>query len=380
MDLPINWQDCNWQDCPELQDAVWHSDAGYPAPKRVVLADDTLSADAAYRLASEGTALLWQGDFHNAKQLLQALARRFDKKPIKAADNLTQAFHQHRMRQAQRTRLLGAIILRLESDYSIRLRRAPVVADACAPILGATVPATRIISLRALQGWIGAYEWRKKGVFIPALGQAIYPHYGVFSPVRGEYVELVAQAPLPVVCQTAFDIGTGTGVLAAVLAQRRITKITATDQDPRALACAQENLQHLGLSAQVQLQTADLFPDGRADLIVCNPPWLPAKATTPIEYAIYDPDSHMLKAFLQGVTAHLNPQGQAWVVMSNLAELLGLRKVDDLPSWIAQAGLQVLHKIDTRPHHPKSQAQDDPLYVARSQEITSLWCLGVLPF
>ena len=55
-----------------------------PPPKRVQVVDDTLTADAAYRLASEGTALLWRGDFHNARQLLQAMARRADRKPRKA--------------------------------------------------------------------------------------------------------------------------------------------------------------------------------------------------------------------------------------------------------------------------------------------------------
>jgi hypothetical protein len=45
----------------------------------VVIADDSLSADAAYRLACEGTGLLWRGDFQNARMLVQALARRVDK-------------------------------------------------------------------------------------------------------------------------------------------------------------------------------------------------------------------------------------------------------------------------------------------------------------
>ena len=96
-------------------------------------------------------------------------------------------------------------------------------------------------SLRELLGLSGAHEWRKKGVEIPALGDRIHPHYGVFSPVRGEYVGLVAEAPLPPSSQPlalAFDIGTGTGVLAAVLARRGAARIVATDQDPRALACA----------------------------------------------------------------------------------------------------------------------------------------------
>ena len=37
--------------------------------------------DSAFRLASEGTALLWRSDCQNARHLLQALVRRVDRKP-----------------------------------------------------------------------------------------------------------------------------------------------------------------------------------------------------------------------------------------------------------------------------------------------------------
>jgi hypothetical protein len=57
---------------------AWRSESGWPAPKKVVPADDTMSADAAWRLALDGTGLLWRGDFQNARQLLQALMRRVD--------------------------------------------------------------------------------------------------------------------------------------------------------------------------------------------------------------------------------------------------------------------------------------------------------------
>lgn len=48
------------------------------------------------------------------------------------------------------------------------------------------------------------------------------------------------------------------------------------------------------------------LPEGTAPLVVCNPPWIPAKATSPIEYAVYDPAGAMLKGFLTGVAAHLD--------------------------------------------------------------------------
>ena len=47
--------------------ALWRSERNATPPKRVVIADDTLNADSAYRLACEGTGLLWRGDFQNAR-------------------------------------------------------------------------------------------------------------------------------------------------------------------------------------------------------------------------------------------------------------------------------------------------------------------------
>jgi methylase of polypeptide subunit release factors len=365
-----------WQEDGQPREALWRSVAGVPAPAKVVLADDRMSADVAYKLACEGTALLWRGDYHQARHLVQALARRLDRKgPGKLAATPQAAFHQHRQRQAQRARVLGLVLLPFEAGHSVPLRRAPDVKEACEAVWGpGTVP--YVASLRELLGLIGAHEWRKSGVDIPAVGGRIHAHHGVFSPVRGEYVDLVAQAPLPSDQSLAFDIGVGSGVLSAVLARRGVARVIGTDQDPRALACAQDNLDRLGLSAQVQLQQVDLFPSGQAPLVVCNPPWLPGKPSAPIEFAIYDPDSRMLKGFLQGLRAHLSPGGEGWLILSDLAEHLGLRTREELLAWVQQAGLQVLGRLDARPRHPKATNASDPLHQARAAEITSLWRLG----
>jgi methylase of polypeptide subunit release factors len=367
----------SWTEQDETRCVRWRSEAAVPPPRHVLLADDRMTADAAYRLACEGTALLWRGDFQNARQLLQALARRIDRRPKKLrapAASPTEAFHLHRQAQAQRARVLGMLLIPFDAAHLIPLRRAPDARQACEEAYG-QADGPYVASLRELLGLIGAHEWRKKGVEIPALGARIHPHYGVFSPVRGEYVELVAGAPLPS-NKLAFDIGTGTGVLSAVLAQRGIERIVATDQDPRALACARENIDRLGLDKQVELLQADLFPTGRASLIVCNPPWLPARPSSPIEYAIYDPDSRMLRGFLDGLAAHLEPGGEGWLILSDLAEHLGLRPRAELLAAIKKAGLRVLGRIDVRPKHPKVMDETDALHAARAAEVTSLWRLA----
>lgn len=374
----------HWTENDAACSARWRSEAGMPPPKRVVIADDRLTADAAYRYACEGTAMLWRGDFQNARQLLQALVRRIERKPKKAAKpgkapkapaSMTEAFHLHRQAQSQRARTLAMLLLPLDADYRIPLRRAPDVRQACEEAYGADGEAS-VVSLREVLGLIGAHEWRKNGVEIPALGARIHPHYGVFSPVRGEYIDLVAQAPLPSKA-LAFDIGTGTGVLAAVLAKRGVARVIATDQDSRALACARENIERLGFTGQVELLQTDLFPAGRAALVVCNPPWLPARPSSPIESAIYDPDSRMLRGFLGGLAEHLEERGEGWLILSDFAEHLGLRSRDELLAWIDAGGLNVIGRIDTRPKHGKATEDTGPLHAARAAEVTSLWRLAL---
>jgi methylase of polypeptide subunit release factors len=365
-----------WVENNATQSARWQSEAGVKPASRVLVADDQINADNAYRLACEGTAILWRGDFQNARQLLQAIARRCDQKKSKkkqAALPLKEQFNLHRLTQAQRARILGMLLIEVGKDYVINLKRAPNIQQACIETYGA-FSEPFVVSLRELQALIGAHEWRKKGVPIAALGANIHPHYGVFSPVRGEYLDLIASAPLPST-ELAFDIGTGTGVIAAILAKRGVKKVIATDQDRRALACAKENVYQLGLESQIVLEQTDMFPSGKAPLIVCNPPWLPAKPSSPIEYAIYDPENRMLLAFLNGLKNHLSEGGEGWLIMSDFAEYLGLRAPEMLLDAIEKAGLKLLEKIDTKPKHSKVTDSEDPLHEARKKEVTSLWRL-----
>jgi SAM-dependent methyltransferase len=375
-----------WVEDGEERRARWFSETAAPPAARVVVADERLTADAAYGLACQGTALLWRGDFQNARQMLNALANRADRrarKHRKSGESLqppsvAEAFHLHRQARSQRSRTLGALLVPLDADYTIPLRRAPDVRQACTEAYGPATDAS-LISLRALQGIIGAHEWRTRGIDIAAAGGRIHPHYGVFAPIRREYVDLVANAPLPAAhgeTSVAFDIGTGTGVLAAILARRGFGRVIGTDQDSRALLCARENLEHLGLADRVAVEAADLFPVGRATLVVCNPPWVPARPSSPLERGIYDPDSQMLRGFLSGLPAHLEPGGEGWLILSDLAEHLGLRTRAELLAAFDAAGLQVVERLEVRPTHPRASDPADPLHAARAAEVTSLWRLA----
>ena len=402
--LATQKQYVQWHENEGLRQALWLSESNHAPPARIVLVDDKTTADDAYRLACEGTSLLWRGDFHNARQLLQALGRRIDRtnerseqrkikkaanqsakshktasEPLETSKDIPNLFHQQRQIQAQRARILSRLLLELDTNYVSQLRRASDVSAACMAAFGQLdkeLNESYVLSFRDLQGALGAAQWREKGVPIESLGLSIFPHYGVFAPTRHEYVQLLLDALLPKIYDVAYDIGTGTGLLAIILAQRGMKQVIATDLNPRALACASENFTRLQL-ANVQLQQADLYPTDAplANLIVCNPPWLPAKPSSPLEYAVYDTNSAMLRGFLQDAKNNLAEQGEVWLILSDLAEHLQLRTREELLGWFVDSGLKVKYRLDTKPKHGRSQDDTDPLFAARSAEITSLWCL-----
>lgn len=363
----------SWDNETGQHTAVWQSEGQHTPPKNVIVADDFTTADAAYLEACAGTGLLYQGDFQNAKQLLSALTRRVDRNRLKRGVTWRDTFHKHRARQIGRANIINKVLVELV-DGKCGLGRAPDVQEAVEHALGGPVRGSVVLSLRELTGILGAFEWRRKGVYLSSLDARIHADYGVYSPVRGEYLKLIHEAPLnsPAV---AWDIGTGTGVIAAILAHRGVPEVIATDISDRAITCAANNFERLSIQDKVSLVSTSLFPEGKANLIVCNPPWLPAKATSSIEQAVYDPKSQMLKGFLSEVAQHLHPEGEAWLVMSDLAEIIGLRSENDLSNWITDSGLVVAEKRSTVPVHGKANDRSDPLFHVRSKEVTSLYRL-----
>jgi len=298
--------------------------------------------------------VLWRGSYASACQVLAAVKRRLTYQ--------VSTYRAYRRMVSRRARLASHLMVELES-YQLLMSGAPDVSAACRLVY----PPSCVVPLRELLGVVGSYQWRLRGVHVPALDARIHPHYGVFAPTRQEYVSLVAAAPVPAL-DVAFDVGTGTGVLAALLARRGFAQVVATDTSPQAVACARDNVDRLGLS-QVSVLATDLFPPGRASLVVCNPPWLPGTPRTLLDSAIYD--QGMLRRFLAGLPDHLAPGGEGWLVLSDIAELFGLRTRADLLGMIADAGLQVVDRLDTRPQHRIRGS----LAKVRAAEVVSLWRL-----
>jgi hypothetical protein len=133
--VPMSAPRLEWTEDTAARDAAWLSGSGTLPPRRVQVVDDTVRADDAFHLACEGVGLLWRGDFQNARQLLQALARRLDKRaarsPLPDDMLMRERFNRHRQGQALRARVLGMVLIPLDAAQVIPLRRARMCARPC---------------------------------------------------------------------------------------------------------------------------------------------------------------------------------------------------------------------------------------------------------
>ena len=148
-----------------------------------------------------------------------------------------------------------------------------------------------------------------------------------------------------------------------------------TDVEPRAVACARENAKFFKVQDRFTVEERPLFPQGKADLIVCNPPWVPEAPKNRVDKAVFDENSQMLEGFLAGLKQHLEPGGRGALVISNLAELLGLRESDALTSLFTKYGLTCTQRRSIPAKHGKAKDPSDPLHGVRSREVTSMYVL-----
>ncbi|MDD3643128.1 MAG: peptide chain release factor N(5)-glutamine methyltransferase [Candidatus Krumholzibacteria bacterium] len=92
------------------------------------------------------------------------------------------------------------------------------------------------------------------------------------------------------------EIGTGSGNIAVLLALRSTgATIYASDISAEAIEVARENVERFGVGDRVRLFCGDLFEplrglglEGRTDLVVCNPPYIPSSSVDRLDPAIRD--------------------------------------------------------------------------------------------
>lgn len=89
------------------------------------------------------------------------------------------------------------------------------------------------------------------------------------------------------------EVGCGTGCIACSLAKEAGAQVLATDISPEAVACAQANVEMLGLEELVEVVECDCVAEiaGSFDCLVSNPPYIPTAelAELPHEVAGFEP-------------------------------------------------------------------------------------------
>ena len=367
---------------PDGRSAAFIAESGQPEPKSLTLVDDETRADAALRMLRAGKVLLWVGDYRNGRNLLDALRRRLKAGASRgSAEDLLGQWREDRAATREKAELLGGLLIAIEPDGSVDLSRAAQTAVAVELAWGLAA-GPRVVALTTLLGAMSAAEWTRKGLTVPGLEGRLVPRFGVFSPTRRAYVDLLEHVDTR--GKTVLDVGCGTGVLAFVLLQRGASSAVGTDRDPRAVQCAADNAAGLGLDGQFEAVEADLFPERPLnespkdlfDCIVFNAPWVPETPRTRLDHAVFDEGGLTLERFIANASDHLAEDGVVALFVSDFPERLELREPGHVEKLIEQAGLRPLGMFSTPAVHGRARDSQEPLHVARAAERVQLFLFG----
>ena len=180
---------------------------------------------------------------------------------------------------------------------------------------------------------VGELLWRRVNEKIPAaylIGEALFAGLPFYVDERvlvprsplAEVIDLAFGSLLSAVPDRILDIGTGSGCIAIACAYAAPeAEVVATDVDEGARKAAWRNVQRHGLEDRVHVVGADVFDgvDGRFDLVISNPPYVPRAVVDalPSEYR-HEPrigldagidGLNVVRRLLAAGNEHLTPEG-----------------------------------------------------------------------
>lgn len=143
---------------------------------------------------------------------------------------------------------------------------------------------------------------------------------------------------------TALDVGTGTGLIALLMA-KKASSVLGVDINPLAVELARENASLNGIK-NVEFRLSDLFErvEGKFDVVTFNAPYLPGEPEEPIDLALIGGKEgrEVLDRFIQEVPEYLKPGGTVQIVQSSITG------VEETLRRLEKAGLR--GKIVTKRH------------------------------
>lgn len=145
------------------------------------------------------------------------------------------------------------------------------------------------------------------------------------------------------------DVGTGTGVISLMLAQRSDAKITAVEINEDACQDARHNFQNSQWSERLSLYSGDFnkFQESHAlsfDLVVCNPPFFKKsmKSSDPATSIARHDVSLTFELLIDGAKKLLTDQGK-------LVVILPIEALDDFRETARLAGFYLSRKTTIIP-------------------------------
>lgn len=232
-----------------------------------------------------------------------------------------------------------------------------------------------------VQGLNSAWQWYEKGIFIPVAGRKIYPWFGTYFPTRFEHLELFDNwlKEYKGEKKSATDVGIGSGILTFLLLKHGFGKVCGTDSNPNAIIGLDEHLKKHRLLTKVELIHGDLFGNNpsESELIVFNPPWLPADTNIEgIDSAIYY-DADLFPRFFVEAARRLKKGGRVVILFSNLAQITNIETQHPIEAELA-TGLRFRKERyiekQVRPASKNTKRNQD----WRSAEKVELWVLKLL--
>lgn len=138
--------------------------------------------------------------------------------------------------------------------------------------------------------------------------------------------------------KTILDIGTGTGVIALMMAQKNTTaNIDAIEIDENAYYQAAENFTSSKWAIRLKAIHSSLqnyFPDNKYEVIICNPPYFAddLKTKNPAKNVAKHSIALSYAELLEGVNRLLAPGGSCYIVVpvfnvQRLADLAGIQNL-----------------------------------------------------
>lgn len=267
-----------------------------------------------------GEYILIEEFYSNGLALLNELQSYLKKK------HPNESFQEQREFRSEYRKLSNLILIRVK-EHKLTVKKAPWIGW-----LEKLYPETNdfILTFPQIQGLNSAWQWYSNGVIIPVLRNKIHPYYGVYFPTRFEHLHLFDswlkhyEGPK----KSAIDIGIGSGILSLLLVKHGFQKSFGTDVNPNAIIGLKESMEGTKLSRKIEVDYGHLFGkwEKQTELIVFNPPWLPASHDLDrLDEAIYYNDK-LFPDFFEEAKKRLLPEGKVVLIFSNLGQITKVTK------------------------------------------------------